>query len=79
MSEENEMDVLMQEASSGRKRQLLLAEAYNTEQFGYASADLTRSSATAGAIGSGLNSIADLGDKLYSLGKDEGYIGQKRK
>lgn len=79
MSEENEMDVLMQEASSGRKRQLLLAEAYNTEQFGYASADLTRSSATAGAIGSGLNGIADLGDKLYSFGKDEGHIGQKKK
>ena len=73
MSEENEMEVLMQEASSNRKRQLLLTDAYNTEQFGSAGADLTRTSGTLGAIGTGLGGVADFGGKLYNFGKKEGW------
>lgn len=79
MAEEQEMDVLMQEAASGRKRALLLADAYNTEQFGSAGTSLTRSSGTLNAIGTGLSSVADLGGKIYNFGKQEGYVGQKRK
>lgn len=75
MSEENEMEVLMQEASSNRKRQLLLADAYNTEQFGFASANLSSQSASIGAIGSGIAGAANFGGKLYNVGKKEGWGG----
>ena len=73
MSEEQEMEVLMQEASSNRKRQLLLADAYNTEQFGSAGASLTSSSGTIGAIGTGLHGFADLGGKIYNFGEKQGW------
>ena len=73
MSEEQEMDVLMQEASSNRKRELLLADAYNTEQFGTAGASLTNSSGTIGAIGTGLGGFANLGGKIYNFGEKEGW------
>ena len=73
MSEENEMEVLMQEASSNRKRELLLTDAYNTGQFGIAGANLTSQSGTAGAIGTGLGGAVNFGDKLYNTGKKEGW------
>lgn len=78
MAEENEMEVLIQEASSNRKRELLLADAYNTEQFGFAGANLTASSGTIGAIGTGVGGAADLGGKIYNLGEKEGW-GTKKK
>ena len=67
MAEEQEMEVLMQEASSNRKRELLLADAYNTEQFGYAGASLTKSSGYMNAVGTGLSSAADLGYKAHKM------------
>ena len=73
MAEENEMEVLMQEASSNRKRELLLTDAYNTEQFGLAGANLTSTSGTIGAIGTGLGGVADFGGKLYNFGEKEGW------
>lgn len=79
MSEENEMEVLMQEASSNRKRELLLADAYNTEQFGIAGANLTSQSGTLGAIGTGLGGAADFGGKLYNLADKEGWNSTSNK
>lgn len=77
MAEEQEMEVLMQEASSNRKRELLLADAYNTEQFGYAGASLTKSSGYMNAVGTGLSGVADLSSKAYSVGKNEGWGSKK--
>ena len=74
MAEEQEMGVLMQEASSNRKRELLLTDAYNTENFGVASASANKSAGYINAIGSGLSGTANLMGKGYNYGKQEGYI-----
>ena len=70
MSEEQELDVIMQESSSNRKRELLLADAYNTELFGDWGASLTRSSGTVKGVGMGLSGAADLGYKAYGMKKN---------
>lgn len=70
MASEQELDVIMQEASSGRKRELLLADAYNTEKFGDWGADLTRSSGVYSAVGLGLSGTADAAYKGYRLKKN---------
>ena len=67
MAEEQEMEVLMQEASSNRKRELLLVDAHNTERFGYAGASLTKSSGYMNAVGTGLSGAADLGYKAHKM------------
>ena len=72
MSEENEMETLMQEASSNRKRNLLLTDAWNTERVGTTAAGLTRTAGNWNAVGSGLTGAADLFGKGYTVGKKEG-------
>ena len=72
MSEENEMETLMQEASSNRKRNLLLTDAWNTGKIGTTAAGLNRTAGTWGAIGTELTGAADLFGKGYTVGKKEG-------
>ena len=72
MAEEQEMDVIMQEAASNQKRQLMLTDAYNTLQFGNAVASLKKSSSVMGAIGTGLSGAADIGYKAYGLSSYKG-------
>lgn len=67
MSQEQELEVAMQEAASGQKRQLWLADAYNTELMGNAGADMTERAGYINAIGTGLASLADMGRKAYNL------------
>lgn len=64
---------------SNRKRELLLADAYNTEQFGIAGANLTSQSGALGAIGTGLGGAADFGGKLYNLADKEGWNSTSNK
>lgn len=72
MSEENEMEVLMQEASSNRKRNLLLTDAWNVEHVGGVSANYTRTAGKWNAVGAGLSGTADLLGKGYTVGKKDG-------
>ena len=73
MAEESELEVIMQEASSQRKRRLLLTDAWNTESFGSASSSVGKKSAGLTALGNGLKAGAKLTDKTYNLDKNEGY------
>ena len=67
MSQEQELEVVMQEAASGQKRQLWLADAANTELMGNAGADMTERAGYINAIGTGLGGAADMGWKGYNL------------
>lgn len=67
MSEEQELETVMQEAASGQKRQLWLTDAYNTELMGNAGADMTERAGYINAIGTGLGAAADIGWKGYDL------------
>ena len=67
MAEEQELEVVMEEAASGQKRQLWLADADNIESFGSAGANMTERAGYIGAIGTGLSGAADLGWKGYTL------------
>lgn len=67
MSQEQELEVAMQEAASGQKRQLWLTDAANTELMGNAGADMTERAGYINAIGSGLGGAADMGWKGYTL------------
>lgn len=67
MSEEQELETVMQEAASGQKRQLWLADAANTEFMGNAGADMTERAGYINAIGTGLGGVADMGWKGYTL------------
>lgn len=72
MSEEQELDVLMQEASSNRKRNLLLTEAWNTRKTGMASSSLSKSTGTGNLIGGLLSGASDTMRKTYNFSKKEG-------
>lgn len=67
MSEEQELETVMQEAASGQKRQLWLTDAANTELMGNAGADMTERAGYINAIGTGLSGAADMGWKGYTL------------
>ena len=78
MSGELELETQMQEAASGRKRSLLLAEADNTKMFGDWGAGLTRTSGTLSGVGSGLGSLGQMAGMAYTGYKD-GALGGKNK
>lgn len=69
MADELELEAQMQEAASGAKRRLLLADADNARAFGGASASLTRSSGLWSAAGTGLAGLGDLAGKAYNADK----------
>ncbi len=70
MSEELELEVAMEESASGRKRDLLLTDAYNATLFGEAGASLTEQAGINNAIGQGLSGAAQLGGMAYNGMKD---------
>lgn len=67
MSEEQELETVMQEAASGQKRQLWLIDAANTELMGNTGAYMTERAGFISAIGAGLGGAADIGWKGYTL------------
>lgn len=76
MSEEQELETLMQESASGQKRQLWLTDADNTQLMGSAGASMTERAGYINAIGTGLSGAADIGWKGYTLA-DKGTFNTK--
>lgn len=79
MSEELELEVAMQEAASGQKRQLWLTDAANAETMGLAGADMTKRAGYINGIGQGLGGVADLGWKGYQLGTADAFTTKTAK
>ena len=73
MSEEQELEITMQEAASGQKRRLWLADAANIETMGIAGANMTERAGYINGIGQGLSGAADLGLKSYELGSRDAF------
>ena len=72
MSEEQELEVSMQESASNQKRHLLLTDADNALSMGTIGADMTQRAGYINGIGQGLSGAADLFGKGYTIGKKEG-------
>lgn len=77
MGGELELETQMEEAASGRKRSLLLADAHNTRLFGDWDVGLTRSSGTVNAVGTGLSGLAQMAHMGYTGYKDGSLKGKK--
>lgn len=77
MAEEQELEIAMQEASSGYKRSLMLANADNTVAFGNAGASLTESSGYWNAVGTGLSGTASMASTAYQGYKDGTFTWKK--
>ena len=78
MSEEQELDTLMGEAASEQKRRILLTDAENVVNLGYANASLTSSSGLLSAVGTGLTGASSVARGAYELSSYEGK-GKGRK
>ena len=79
MGEEMELETQMEEAASGRKRSLLLADAENTRMFGDWGAKLTRDSGIMGAVGAGLDGLGQMAGMAYRGYKDGSMNGFNKK
>nr|DAR29712.1 MAG TPA: hypothetical protein [Caudoviricetes sp.] len=78
MAEEQELDVVMQEAASNQKRKLLLADAENVLNLGYSGASLTESSGITSAVGMGLSGAANMAYMGYEASEYETNKGLKK-
>lgn len=70
MSEELELETQMEEAASGYKRSLLLTQAENTRNLGFAGADMTESAGITSSVGLGLQGAANIAEIGYKVGKE---------